>query len=371
LKTLLSIVITGIIAVTILPHAFADVKASAQVTTEAQFQLKVNQTSSLESDGSKIKLLNVTADSRCPSDVTCVWQGEVKISVNIIKNNQDLGDFSLTSRAGQDLGINFDGHSIHVVKVEPYPSSGKKISTSEYMVTFAVKSNILSPLKQFKSGVSANDVKCKEGHVLVINFHKNFPACVRPQAASKLVLRGWHYPVNEQVLSKQGSSLTAANNLFFKLGPDTMGPVPHRLVFFMASDSNAKIYVQYTSNEPNTGTMNSWHTVYTGKANYTPLDSSQLTITADPASIPLYLGSNTTVVYTVTAQKDAAGIYWISLAQICGVMPVVINMESSHLGPSDIPVPSGPMYCPNQLLDAKILGIYGGIAQYKIAKPIP
>ena len=117
--------------------------------------------------------------------------------------------------------------------------------------------------------------------------------------------------------------------------------------------------------------MNSWHTVYTGKANYTPLDSSQLTITADPVSIPLYLGSNTTVVYTITAQKDANGIYWISLAQICGVMPVVINMESSHLGPSDIPVPSGPMYCPNQLLDAKILGIYGGIVQYKIAKPIP
>ena len=245
MKTLLSTVITGIIAVTILSHAFADAKASAPIITEAQFQLKVNQTSSLESDGIKVKLLNVTADSRCPSDVTCVWQGEVKISVNVIRNNQDLGDFSLTSRGGQDLGINFDGHSIQVVKVEPYPTSGKKISTSDYVVTFAVKSNILSPLKQFKSGVSANEVKCKEGHVLVISDHKNFPACVRPQAASKLVLRGWHYPVNEQVLSKQGSSLTAANNLFFKLGPDTMGPVPHRLVFFMASDSNAEIYLQY------------------------------------------------------------------------------------------------------------------------------
>src|SRR5207245_10270908 len=239
----------------------ADAKASAPVTTEAQFQLKVNQTSSLESDDIKIKLLNVTADSRCPSDVTCVWQGEVKISVNVIKNNQDLGDFSLTSRAGQNLGINFDGHSIQVVKVESYPSSGKKISTSDYMVTFAVKSTILPPLKQFKSGISANEVKYKEGNVLVINDHANFPACVRPQAASKLVLRGWHYPVNEQVLSKQGSSLTAANNLFFKLGPDTMVPVPHRLVFFMASDSTAKIYVQYTSNEPITRTIKNRHTV--------------------------------------------------------------------------------------------------------------
>src|SRR5437899_947991 len=208
LKTLLSIVIAGIIAVTILPHAFADMKASVPSIAKTQFQLKVNQTSSLESNTIKVKLLNVTADSRCPSDMTCVWQGQVKISVNIIKNNQDLGDFSLTSRAGQDLGIqNFDDHSIQVVKVEPYPTSGKKISTSDYMVTFAVKPTILSPLKQFKSGVSANDVKCSEGNVLVISAHKNFPACVRPQAASKLVLRGWHYPVNVQISPKQGSSL--------------------------------------------------------------------------------------------------------------------------------------------------------------------
>src|SRR6267143_24085 len=126
----LSIVIIACITIAIIsPHAFADTKESVPSIKGAQFQLKVNQTTSLESDSIKIKLLNVTADSRCPSDVTCVWQGEAKISVNIIKNNQDLGDFSLTSRGGQDLGINFDGHSIQVVKVEPYPTSGKKIST--------------------------------------------------------------------------------------------------------------------------------------------------------------------------------------------------------------------------------------------------
>src|SRR5713226_1023754 len=60
-----------------------------------------------------------------------------------------------------------------------------------------------SPLKQLKSGVSANDVKCKDGLVLVIHTQKNFPACVRTGTASKLILRGWHYYTNEQALSKQ------------------------------------------------------------------------------------------------------------------------------------------------------------------------
>src|SRR5438445_9148744 len=132
----LGIIAIGILGGISLAPAFADVNVSAPIIAGTQFQLKVNQTSPLESDGIKVKLLNVTADSRCPSDVTCVWQGEVKISANIIKNNHDLGDFSLASRAGQDLGINFDDHSIQVVKVEPYPTSGKKISTSDYMLTF-------------------------------------------------------------------------------------------------------------------------------------------------------------------------------------------------------------------------------------------
>ena len=129
--------------------------------------------------------------------------------------------------------------------------------------------------------------------------------------------------------------------------------------------------MQYTSDKPNTGIIKSWTTVYVGKANYSPLATTQLTISAAPTSIPLVQGSNTTVVYTITAQKDASGIYWITLAQICGVMPVVIDMESSHLAPSDIPVPTGTTHCPSQVLDAKILGIYGGIAEYKIAKPLP
>ena len=59
-----------------------------------QFQLKVNQIAILKSDNIEIKFLNVTNDSRCPSDVTCVWEGEVKISVNVVKDKNPLGNFT-------------------------------------------------------------------------------------------------------------------------------------------------------------------------------------------------------------------------------------------------------------------------------------
>jgi hypothetical protein len=159
-----------------------------------QFQLKVAQSFLLESDGIKITLLNITSDSRCPSDVTCIWQGESISLVNIVKNNQNVGNFNLTSITGQkNTVVQFaNGYFMHVVNVEPSPMSGKKISSSDYLVTFLItKSNILSPHEQFKSGVHSADVQCTSGFYLVIKAVDDSPACVTYPTAQKLVQRGW------------------------------------------------------------------------------------------------------------------------------------------------------------------------------------
>jgi len=50
---------------------------------------------------------------------------------------------------------------------------------------------IASPLKQFKSGIAAQDVTCNEGLQLVIKAKDNSPACVRSSTAEKLVTLGW------------------------------------------------------------------------------------------------------------------------------------------------------------------------------------
>lgn len=50
--------------------------------------------------------------------------------------------------------------------------------------------NIFSPLKQFKSGIPVQDIKCKEGFVLIIKVNGD-PTCVKPASVSRLVLHGW------------------------------------------------------------------------------------------------------------------------------------------------------------------------------------
>ena len=54
-----------------------------------------------------------------------------------------------------------------------------------------------SPLQQFKSGISANDVKCKDGLQFIMKKENGQFACVKMETANELFNRGWGiYPVS-------------------------------------------------------------------------------------------------------------------------------------------------------------------------------
>lgn len=49
----------------------------------------------------------------------------------------------------------------------------------------------ISPLKQIKSGILPQDIKCKQGLVLIIKVTNDFPACVKPPSVTRLLVQGW------------------------------------------------------------------------------------------------------------------------------------------------------------------------------------
>ncbi len=115
---------------------------SQNITTEInnQFQLKVGQTASIESKNIKLRFLNVTEDSRCPADAVCVWEGQVTVLLNLMHNDEELGDFDLTIRGGdKNLAIKtFDGYSIQLMKVDPYPFASQPTELTDYVATLLV-----------------------------------------------------------------------------------------------------------------------------------------------------------------------------------------------------------------------------------------
>lgn len=59
-----------------------------------------------------------------------------------------------------------------------------------------VTNKILSPLRQFKSGVAASDIICRPDLQLLIQNQENFPICVKQNSVFNLLHQDWSYPSN-------------------------------------------------------------------------------------------------------------------------------------------------------------------------------
>ncbi|WP_024769988.1 hypothetical protein [Aquimarina macrocephali] len=106
-------------------------------------KLKVGNTVNFNT--TSIKFLKVIEDSRCPSDVTCIWAGQVKIAIGIYKSEVLIEEKELLF--GTD-GINpnhikevlkIDQKTVYSYNISPYPSAKTPIIPSEYYLQLLIK----------------------------------------------------------------------------------------------------------------------------------------------------------------------------------------------------------------------------------------
>ena len=103
-----------------------------------EFTLAVGQTATIQDEQLKIKFVEVIGDSRCPSDVQCIWQGEVSCKLEITL--QGTTDTKVLTQPGLTQGpaiSDFAGYQLQF-NVQPYPKSGKKIQTMDYRLQMTV-----------------------------------------------------------------------------------------------------------------------------------------------------------------------------------------------------------------------------------------
>lgn len=105
------------------------------------FTLELNQTAELESDGTRIKFLGTTEDSRCPTGMTCFWEGRVVAEFEVDKDGQAY-IATLTNNPGNDAGLATSftvfGHKFKYVDMTPYPD-GNPIAQKDYVVTIVIE----------------------------------------------------------------------------------------------------------------------------------------------------------------------------------------------------------------------------------------
>ncbi|MDP2729424.1 MAG: hypothetical protein Q8O55_02945 [Dehalococcoidales bacterium] len=101
------------------------------------FTIGVGQSALIKGEDMTVKFEEVIGDSRCPENVTCVWEGEASIRVAIthkgINNTLVLNQPGHTEQA-EETFIDY----IFTYSLNPYPREGEQISPDEYRLTLTI-----------------------------------------------------------------------------------------------------------------------------------------------------------------------------------------------------------------------------------------
>jgi len=74
-------------------------------------------------------------DSRCPSDVVCIWEGKADVKIEVKSPVQGTFTLSTYNHLKDTLG----NYSFELKDVSPYPVSTKTIQLEEYDVTLKIE----------------------------------------------------------------------------------------------------------------------------------------------------------------------------------------------------------------------------------------
>ena len=193
------LILAGLLTISVASFTLDSFAQSSESSIEAELDSEVllqpTLSAQIKSEELKVTFVTVLADSRCPADVTCVWQGRADIELFVQKGNND--GITVYLSVGGDSNpekLVFNMYLIQFLELAPYPYSSQTIKPEEYTATIKIskqeelqEETVLPPLKQVKLGLEPS---CKENLVLITKYN-GAPACVKPETREKLIERGW------------------------------------------------------------------------------------------------------------------------------------------------------------------------------------
>jgi hypothetical protein len=102
------------------------------------FELGPGEIARIEGLGILVGFRGVASDSRCPTDVTCVWAGDAAVRIRATVGRAEWTPFDLHTNLDPRIA-SIGGHTISVVGLTPEPVSGSTIASGRYRVTLRVE----------------------------------------------------------------------------------------------------------------------------------------------------------------------------------------------------------------------------------------
>lgn len=81
----------------------------------------------------------VSADSRCPKGVRCVWAGDATVRVWVQRGAEPKLQRELHTTPGATQAVRLLGHELRLLQLDPYPLAGQPTAAAAYRATLTLK----------------------------------------------------------------------------------------------------------------------------------------------------------------------------------------------------------------------------------------
>jgi hypothetical protein len=110
---------------------------SNDVSTDQELELGAGQ-SAMVGKELKITFDSITADSRCPPEVQCIWEGDAVAKVLAAAGTHEPATYELHTNTGFTTQVDHGGYRIRLSAVAPLPHAGVEIDPKSYVITLLV-----------------------------------------------------------------------------------------------------------------------------------------------------------------------------------------------------------------------------------------
>jgi hypothetical protein len=131
-------IIIGLITLLALltPACSSGTTSEIKAVIDEEFRLPIGETVVITGEGLRVKFEAVTADSRCPQGVTCIWAGEAKCQTAITLN-KITDPLVFTVSGGSPSQTTFKGYTFSF-NLEPYPKAQQTIDKNSYILIMKI-----------------------------------------------------------------------------------------------------------------------------------------------------------------------------------------------------------------------------------------
>jgi hypothetical protein len=103
-----------------------------------EFKIKYGQELTIKGEGLKVKFDSLAEDSRCPTGVNCVWEGDAKILVGVSQGSPEATSLELHTNGKFAKSGKYQQYVITLVALDPYPKADVKKGQREYVATLLI-----------------------------------------------------------------------------------------------------------------------------------------------------------------------------------------------------------------------------------------